>query len=267
MATENPKKWTIFILIIAVILILVLVFVAWQFGSQGFWNVIKWLFIIGFFLIIVSLIVFAVFWLFKRHKKQMVFIMRKSIINTCKINRNPYKQELWLFGSGVPMPNPKRLGVITGFSMIKSAIKKMYDPDTNQLIELEKPKDVIFCAFSSGRLIDKILGNHNIFAGVYPDDFKFNNGIGDLTANQVYINDGGFGLSPQVFKMYWLQKHWKHSHLIEETSKEMIHRFLVEDNLNELAEVIHKAVAVQPKEEEVKSLGEQLIGKKIPQTE
>ena len=61
------------------------------------------------------------------------------------------------------------------------------------------------------------------------------------------------------------QVHWKQQHIIDETAKETIHRFLVEDNLNELAEVIFKAVDVQPLEKEAKSPAEQLgIDKKIP---
>lgn len=268
MATDNPRKWGVFAAIIGAIVVLVLIFVSWQYGSQGFWNVVKWFFIILFFLALIGLIIFAIFWLFKRHKKQMVDIMRNSILSTCRINRNPYDQELWLFGSGVPMPNPKQIGKITGFSMIKSAVKKMKDPNTNILLELEKPKDIIFISFNSGRFLDKILNNQNIFAGIYPDDFEFKdqNGdikVADLTASQVYINDGGFGLSPQVFKMFWLQKHWKQAHIIEETSKETIHRFLVQDNLNEIAEIIHKAVAVQPKEDKDRSLGEQIIKKDV----
>ena len=262
--TENSRKWPIFALIIGVIFILVLVFVSWRFGSEGFFTALKWLLIIGFVISIVILIVLAVFWLFKRHKKQMVFIMKKAIVDTCMINKNSYKQELWLFGGNVPMPSPKKLGVIVGFSMIKSAVKKMYDPNLKIIKELEKPKDVIFCAFNTGGLMDKILGNYSIFAGVYPDDFMFNGKLGDLTGSEVYINDGGFGLSPQIFKMFWLQKHWKEGHLIEETSKEMIHRLLIEDNLNELGEVIYSAVAVQPREESDKSVAEQTgLDKKI----
>ena len=265
MTTENARKWPIFALIVGLILILILVFVGWQFGSEGLVKTFQAFLVIVFVVSVIALIIFALFWLFKRHKKQMVFIMRNSIINTCKINKNGYKQELWLFGSGVPLPCPKRLGQIVGFCMVKSAVKKMYDEKLKDVVELEKAKDIIFCGFYSGRFIDKLLGNYNIFAGVWPDDFSFKGKPADLTSTKVYINDAGHGLSPQIFKMYWLQKHWRESNIMEETSKEIIHRFLIEDNLNELAEVIRKAVEVQPKDVEEKSLAEQTgLDKKIP---
>jgi len=265
MTTENPRKWWIFGLIIGAIIILISIFAFWRWGGEGLVKVIQGLLIIGFIVALLGLVIFAIIWLFKRHKKQMVFIMRNSIINTCKINKNDYKQHLNLYGSGVPMPNPKRLGEVIGFAMIKSGVKKMFDKEANSLIELENPKDIIFIGFYSGKFIDKILGNYNIFAGVYPDDFTFRGKVGDLTATDIYINDGGYGLSPQVFQMYWLQKWWKESHIIDETSKETIHRFLVEDNLNELAEVIRKAVEVQPKETDEESLAEQIgLDKAIP---
>ncbi len=188
----------------------------------------------------------------------MVYIMRNNIIDTCKINKNSYPQELWLKGAKPFGSRP--LGKITGFAMVRSAIKKMYDPTTKSLIEMEKAKDVIFCTFGNGGLISKILGQYEVFAGIYPDDFA-----NDLSAPQVFINDLGFGLSPQLFKMAWCAKHWQDKVLIDETAKETIHRYLIEDNLNELAEVIHKAIAVEPKVEDDKSIAERMgLDKKIP---
>ena len=265
MTTENPKKWPIFILLFGGAFVLLLVFVGWQFGGEGLLTVVKYFLLFGFLLLIIALVIVAILWLFKRHKKEMVYIMRNAIISTCRLNKVNYKQELWLYGSGLPLPQPRKLGVVTGFAMIKAAVKKMYDPKQKALVEMDKPKDVIFCAFNDGGIISKILGQYNIFAGIYPDDFEFEAGVGDLMASTVYVNDGGFGLSPQLFKMLWCQKHWRDTHLIEETAKEIIHRYLIEDNLNEIAEVIHKAIQVEPKAKDDKSYGEKLgLDKKIP---
>jgi len=253
MATENPRKWPIFALIISVIMVLVFVFILWRFGAQGFATVIKWFLIVAFILLILGLIIFAVFWLFKKHKKEMVFIMRRAIIQSCKVNKSQYNQELWLLGTGRPFPQPRKVGKVLGFSMIKSAIKKMRDPDTNTLVELQEAKDVIFCTFQTGGLISKLFGDYEVFAGVYPEDFA-----GDLTAPQVFINDKGFGLSPQVFRMLWCSKHWHEKFLLDETSKETIHRLIVEDNLNEIKEIIDRGISIDPKAAEETSTAQDL---------
>ncbi len=189
MVTENPRKWPIFIILFGGAFVLLLVLVTWRWGSQGLFTIVKWFLFLGFVLAIFSLIILAIFWLFKRHKKEMVYIMRNSIIQTCKINANGYPQELWLKGDK-PL-SYRRIGKVVGFAMVKSAIKKMKDPNTQALVELEKPKDVIFCTFNNGGLIAKILGFYNVFAGVYADDFA-----NDLTVPQVFINDHGIGLAP-----------------------------------------------------------------------
>lgn len=253
MATENPRKWPVFFLIIGILVVLVAVFVLWRFGAQGFVSVLKWGLVIAFILLLFGLVVVAIFWLFKKHKKEMVYIMRNAIIKTCKVNKIDYPQELWVYGTNRPFPQPRKIGNVIGFAMIKSAWKKMYDPDTKSLIELKDPKDVVFCTFNNGGFLSKLLGSYEVFAGVYPDDF-----VGDLTAPQVFINDGGFGLSPQLFKMIWCSKHWQEKYIIDETSKETIHRFIVEDNLNEIATRIEKAIEVEPKPKEEESTAEQL---------
>ncbi len=256
--TENARKWPIFVLIVVVILIIIIGFVVWQFGTQGILTIVKWFLIIAIIFSILALIIFGIFWLFKRHKKEMVFIMRNNIINTCKVNTHPYPQELWLYGSEKPFPQPRKLGAIVGFAMIKSAIQKMYDPITRGLVQLEKPKDVVFCTFGRGGFIAKLLGQHSVFAGVYPDDF-----VSD-TLNQpvVYIRDEGMSITPMLYQILWCAKHWQDKALIEETAKETIHRLLIESNLNELYEVIHKAVAVDVQEKEGESVGDKIgLGK------
>lgn len=253
MTTENPRKWPIFILIICVILLLILGFVWWRFGSEGFLTILKWFFILAMIFLIIGLIIYAVIWLFKRHKKEMVFIMRRAIIQACKINKFDYPQDLYLLGSEKPFPQPRRLGRILGFSMIKSAIKKMKDPETKELIELENPKDVIFCAFQNGGFLAKLFGDYQLFAGVYPEDFA-----GELTASNVFIKDDGFGLSPQIFRMLWASKHWHEKHIIDETSKETIHRLIVEDNLNEIKDIIEKGISIEPQEREEPSMAQEL---------
>ncbi len=252
--SENPKKWPIFALIIIGILILITIFVVWQFGAQGLLTIVKWFLIILIIFAVIGLIIFAVFWLFKRHKKEMVFIMRNNIVNTCKINNNGYPQELWLYGSEKPFPQPRKLGNIVGFAMIKSAIKKMYDPKTKSLVELQKPKDVVFCTFTRGGVVSKLLGQYSVFAGIYPEDFVTE----ILNVPIVHIRDGGMSITPRLYQILWCAKHWQDRVLIEETAKETIHRLLIESNLNELYEVIHKAVAVDIKEKEGESRAEQM---------
>ncbi len=255
---ENTKKFPIFIAIIIAVVVLIFVFVLWQFGAKGIFTVLKYFIIIAVVMLILGLIIFAIFWLFKRHKKEMVHIMRNNIINTSRINKSPINQELCLMG-GLPF-SERKIGNILGFAVIKSGIKKMYSPNNGGLIELDKPKDVVFVTFSDGGKLKTLFSGYEVFAGIYPDDFK-----NDLTAPQVYINDEGFGLSPQLYKMLWCSKHWNQKHLIEDTAKETIHRLIIEDNLNNLQDVIMKGVMVDPKEREEKSLAEQMgLDKKIP---
>jgi len=176
----------------------------------------------------------------------MVYIMKNEIIRTSRINNNDFKQILRVKG-GIPMGG-RELGEIIGYAMIKSGIKKAYDGNGG-LIELEKPKDVVFITFSNGGKIKQFIDGVNIFAGIWPEDFA--NGLNNEV---VLIEDDGYSITPTHFGMIWCAKHWKKKHLIEETAKETIYRYVVEDNLNDIKAVIDKAVLVDPKDE-----GESLI--------
>jgi hypothetical protein len=135
--------------------------------------------------------------------------------------------------------------------MIKSGVKKAYN-ENGGLIELDKPKDVIFISYSTGGKISTMLNGYNVLAGVYPDDFA--NG---LNSHKVFVEDEGYGLSPELFRIHWLAKHWKRPEIIEESAKETIYRYVVEDNLNDLKAVIDQAVLVNPKDEST-SLAQQM---------
>jgi hypothetical protein len=241
METENNKKWPIFAALIIGAFTILFILILWRYGAMGIITVIKYFVVAALILGMIGLLIGAFVWLFKKHQKQMVYIMKRAIIRTSRINANNYNQELWLKGA-LPFGS-RKIGDVLGFAMIKSGVKKAYT-ESGGLLELQKPKDIIFITFSNGGWFRRWLDGYSIFAGIYPDDFS-----NDLSAPKILIEDNGFGIAPELFKMVWCAKHWKKKHIIEETAKETIYRYVVEDNLNDLKAVIDKAVLVNPSEE------------------
>ncbi len=255
-ASENSKKWPIFIILLGGAFVLLFIFVLWKWGGSGLWIVLKYFLIFSVILAIFALIVAAFFWLFKKHKKEMVYIMRNAIIRSCKINKAQYKQELWLEG-GKPF-SARKVGDIIGFAMIKSGLKKIHSASTGKLIELDKAKDVIFVTFANGGKIAQFFGGVHVFVGIHPDDFA-----NDLIAPMVRIKDDGFGLTPRLFRMLWCSKHWHKRHIIEETMKDTIYRYIIEDNLNNIKTIIDKGVMVDPVVDETSIAAQTGLDKKI----
>lgn len=260
MKGENPNKIPIFVLIIAIILILVTMFVVWRFGTQGLLSVVKWVAIIAFFLIIIGLVIFAVIWLFKKHRVHLINVMKQSVIETCKINSMDYPQILKTKGGAV-LGGGHTLGKILGYAVVKGGVKKAFKDNEGGVISVSDSKDIIFIAFYNGGFIKRFLNGYEIFAGVYPDDFQENE---TFTGDIVNIEDEGRSLTPYLYGFSWCAKHWEKRHVIEETSKNIIYRKLIEYNFNDLRYIIEKAQMVDPKKEEEPSMAEKIgLDKKV----
>jgi len=243
--TENKRKMPIFYIGIFILLILWGVFCGLIWWKKNLQTAVI-VFLIGIFIVIfIAIAVFVFFWLFKKHRVDMIHVAKQRITASAELHKMPYKQEFRSRGSIKDNISWSPIGVIKGICLMKTKEKyKMVeeiDPLTEYKIKkkekIEDSQDLMIIAFNKGMPFPlSIFDETQLFFG-YPEDVSNPSGI------VVYAN--GI-LAPQVFGIFFLSKHFEKTYMIDESMKELIYRYVLQDNLSEIKNIVDDAIAISP---------------------
>lgn len=190
-------------------------------------------------------VIALIWWLFKTQRLDMVHIHHQRILKACKSARPPYQQQLWFRSTSEEWAS-RYVGDIIGMSMIQSIPQRKVSKEgleTRKSLaeEGQKYERVIFVAFRPpgffNRVFGWLLGSDQIVMGS-PEDFT------PLGASIVYMK--GLTFAPPLYEILTLAHHWERRHFIDETIKENIYRYTLQENLKELATMIDDAIDASP---------------------
>lgn len=228
-----------------VLFVVIVIIVWWQFGARGIFAVLQKLVLYTMVLVVVGGVVALVFWLFKTQRLDMVHIHHQRLVSTCEANGNPFKQQLW-FRSEDDNWSTRYVGDIVGMCQIQAAPSRIIQKEgLKQTLKLageeQKYEKMIFIAFRSpgfiNRWFPRLFGSTTIVAGT-AEDFS------PLSASMVFMR--GMTFSPPLYEILTLSHHWERRHFIDETIKENIYRYTLQENLKELATMIDDAIDASP---------------------
>ena len=263
MVTENPSKTPIFILII-VIIIGILFGLVWYFTrKKPFTTTLTYFFIGLIVLLLIGLIFTAIFWLFKKHRTDMIHINRQRIIEACRLFPPDKPQNLVMRGN--TELESRYIGRVTGIcrAFTKPAIYKEADKDKKPIV-IRPALPITFISFKKAGGILSFLSTENIFVGF--GEAEYNLGIKEtdknnkviwktkrvkqtadyshLSGDTIYLM--GMTFCPSQYGMYFLDKRYNDTNLIDESVKEMIYRYTLQELLKEEIEIVESAIAISP---------------------
>jgi len=243
--TPNSRKMPIFYILIFVVFLLWFGFCTFLYFVKGL-SLALTVFLIGLFVgLLLSLIVFIIFWLFKKHRIDMLHIAKQRIVKACELHRLPHKQEFRSRGSAVDNISWSVLGYITGICIMKTNPKfkiiEEEDEVTGYKIKkkelLEESKDLIIISFNQGKPFPlSLFDDTQLFLG-YPTD------LSNPSAAVVYAN--GI-LAPEILGVYFLAKHFEKTYMIDESLKDLVYRYMLQENLSEIKNIVDDAIAISP---------------------
>ena len=244
METPNSSFWKKAGLFALGAFVLLIIVVVWRYGAQGVMVMFQKIVFYGLILAIIGLVVAVVWWLFKKHELDMIHVHYQRIVSACRASKNAYKQEVYLRSQSDDWAT-RELGEVIGVCQIVSSSKRVKTNEglkyTLSVPKGEKYEKMIFLAYRPKGLFNKIfsdlLGNVNVVAGT-PEDFS------PLSASVIYLN--GLTFSPPLYKILFLSHHWERRHFIDETIKENIFRYTLQETLKEIATIVDDAVDASP---------------------
>lgn len=258
---ENKSKFPLFWIMILVG-IFMLFLLSYLFNhSKGFGTVLTWFFIYIFLFGILGLIIFAIIWLLKVHRIDMIHIFRERIIQAAKLNRPKVDQQLYMMGDHVL--ERRFIGHVEGICQIFTEPLKVLVDDKESDVEQKKIQStglinritLITFRVSKG-LLARLFSSTEIVACI-DGDFT------DLNGDIVYLR--GMSFAPPLFGLLWLSKHYHDTNLIDETAKENINRYVMQELLKETMNIVNDGMAIHPQyqKEREKSLLQDLKKKEI----
>ena len=243
---------------VIVVIIGVIIFTIFNYGGAGFLVLLKKL---GFYLLIVAFfaaIVFGIFWIYQVKQIDLIAVHRDNIIEACKRNQTPYKQTLTFSSQGDNWAQ-RELGRVVGYCMIKSAPKRVLDKEGEFKLIDETYKDMLFLAWRPPGLFNWLFNTCEVVAGT-KDDFS------RLSGDVVYLR--GMTFAPKIFGVFFLSHHWEEREFIDETIKENIFRYTLQEALKNFATIVEDAIDASPahkKKQEVSNVQTVPLGAYLPQ--
>lgn len=236
MESPNPKFKIILFGSITIFGILIFLLTWYINRNKPFLQTILWFIIILTIFGIFAGIVYLIFWLFKRHKIDLLFVMKNQILDSCKINEPDEKTQIVLYDN----KNTKHIGQYLGFTMIKTAEWMGYIDDKSQdeqkfynnflkLNQTISEEYIYLIAFKSRS------GKNEIILAL-EDDFS------DLNTNPIILYGKGF--SPKLYEFIYLSKHYDVGGNIELPVKNLVNKYALEHNMRELVNIIDNAIDI-----------------------
>jgi len=239
---DNPNpKFKLILFGSGFIMALFIFLITWYINrNKPFLNTILWFIIILTIFGLIAGIIFLIVWLFKRHKIDLLFVMKNQILESCKINEPDEKTPVLLYNNH----DSKYIGEFKGFSMIKTTEWLNYVDDKNTE---EKTFFSKFLKEQNGT--DKLYREEYIYILA----FKPKNGgeqlllalesdFNSLDSNPIILYGRGF--SPKLYEFMFLSKHYDLGEMIELPVKNLVQKYALEHNMRELVNIIDNAIDV-----------------------
>jgi hypothetical protein len=192
------------------------------------------------FVMVLTLIVVAVWWLFRTQRLDLIHIHKQRIIAACKMNKPSFKQLLMFRGSDEL--EGRVVGEVLGIAMTKSSPLRLDDEQkanlmargatAEQIKEIQKPRDLYWMAFKRA-----MLRPVEIFCGTR-EDFTH------LSGSIIYLK--GMAFSPPLYDIYFLATRWQQTSLIDETTTFTIRRYVLQEFLKEEKTIFDDVLAISP---------------------
>ena len=237
---------------------LVLAFTLWRYGAQGIKALLGKLFLFSLIVAFFTAIVLGVVWLFQYKRIDLIAVHKDNIVEACERNQTPYKQILSFSSQGDNWAF-RELGRIIGYCMIKSAPRRAYDNDDKLTVIDQKYENMIFLTWLPAGLFNKIFSRYEVVAGT-EEDFS------TLSGDVVYLK--GMTFAPKMFGLFFLSHHWEQRHFMDETIKENLFRYTLQEALKDLATIIEDAIDASPthkKKQEIQNVQTVPMGAYVPQ--
>lgn len=248
METENKSKLPIITVGLGIMAVL-LFLVVWGINRSKPMIIVfmyYWiaLIVIGIILVIIWLVIFFI----KPQRKDMVWINKQRIIAACKSRPPTFKQVISFRGE--TELEQRFIGYVIGMCRLTSEPKKEIVVDEYTQSENLKPVEAeqeLWCvAFrkGSGLISSLILPVEVIIAP--RDDFT------DLNMDVIYVKDSCF--APKLYDLLMPAKNFKETHLMDEPVKNLIYRYVLQENLVEIREIAADYLAISPQYQKARSL-------------
>ena len=138
------------------------------------------------------------------------------------------------------------VGEVVGVSMIQSEPLKTVSVGEHGERILHTDADVykrlILVVFRPpgflGKFMAAAMNKNNIAAGP-PEDFT------NLSGDNIYMN--GMTFAPELYGLFFLSHHWQDRNIIDETIKDTVHRYTLQEVLKDTASIVDDAIAASPR--------------------
>ncbi len=218
----------------------------WVFGrGKGLWTIAKTLMIVFGVAIILGLIVYLVYLIFKKTQVDAVRLNKQRILKACFANRPGFTQQLYFEGS-TEWENHK-VGVIKGICQIKSQevvgeqeIK--FNRDGKEEV-IKKPKYRLFyedcIAFKrSDAFFLSWFMPYQIVRVTKEERSSLNSDI-------VFLKSMAF--TPELYGFLYLPSRYRDTVKIDQQVTEEIHRFTLQNLLQEQINIVQETLAISPR--------------------
>ena len=179
-------------------------------------------------------IVALVVWLFKKQKIDALYIMKKNLVQTCKITQPDIQTPIYMYDN----KTNRLIGYFKGYTIIKSAdfIDCMEIRDRHRLKDFLKQFD------------DKKVKQEYLyiiaFKGLKSADTELlitsEKDISSIESNPIIIYDRGF--APKIYEFHILSKYYDMSEFIEMPIRNLVNKYTIEHNLREQVNIIDNAI-------------------------
>jgi hypothetical protein len=175
----------------------------------------------------------------------MLHIAKQRIIKACELHRLAYRQEFRSRGSAKDNISWSTLGYITGICIMKTNPKHKIIEEEDEMTGykikkkevIEESKDLFILSFNKGSPFPlSLFDDTQLFFGYSTD-------ISNPSAGVVYAN--GI-LAPQIFGIFFLANHFEKTYMIDESIKDLIYRYMLQENLSEIKNIVDDAIAISP---------------------
>jgi len=230
----------------------------WVNKGRGVWAVLKYTIIILAVVIILGLVIYLVWLIFKQTQIDAIKMNKDRIVMACLVNPPPYKQNLYFKGSE-EWENHK-IGVIRGICQIKilkpdkSASfehtvrdgdgKIVYGDDDKPKVEIRKKllyKDMYEDCIAFKR--------SDIFFFSWFMPFKVvrvtKNERSSLNSDVVFLQAMAF--TPELFGFLYLPSRYRDTRSIDREVTDEINRFTLQHLLKEQINIVQETIAISPR--------------------
>jgi len=255
---ESKGKSTLIVLAVIIGLVITFALAYWWKRGAGVWVVSKTMLTIALVLVLLGLVIYVVWLIFKKTQVDAVKLNKDRILKSCLVNIPPFKQQLYFKGSE-EWENHK-VGVICGICQIKvkrqvgiNEIKTVRD---GQELTLRVPtydiqnEDCIAFKRTTAFFFSWFLP-YNIVRVSRDERTSLNSDI-------VFLKSMSF--TPELYGFLYLPTRYRDTQRIDKVVTEEVHRYTLQHLLKEQINIVEESLAISPRhQKELEKQNTQMI--------